>query len=275
MWSTQGWPTWSPCRRGEGLEGRQVDRAAPRGCLRRPSRSRRARECRSGAGRPSGRPPAPRAGTGRPVTTYGPPSRPGIGKARQTRSARRASSRLARPRWLSASVSTSGQAHADRREPGRTRDVPAASQHHVRPPALQDRGGRAGTARAARQAARIGLERIAAVQAADAQEVDLVPGRGNEIRLGALARPEEADLGALSPKRVGDGDRRYDVPRRAAGRYHDSCHLLRAFSLCWSALDHAQSRRARGRAAGRSRVPRGSPVRVGGPRSGSGPPRRA
>ena len=47
-------------------------------------------------------------GTGRPVTTYFAESRPAIGNARQTRRARPASNRLVSPRWLSASISTSG-----------------------------------------------------------------------------------------------------------------------------------------------------------------------
>ena len=74
------------------------------------------------------------AGTGRPVTRYRSPSRPSIGNARHTRRARRASRRLASPRWRSASVSTSGSPQREGREAGGARDVAAAAQDRRPPP---------------------------------------------------------------------------------------------------------------------------------------------
>ena len=120
------------------------------------------------------------------------------------------------------------QPHPDRRQAGRASHVAAAAEHDLgSAPLQQATGGAHGAARLPGRAR--SLQRVPAVEAADAQEIDLVARAGDEVRLGAPAGTEEADLGALSAKRVGDGDRRHDVSRRAAGRYHDSCHLLRAF----------------------------------------------
>ena len=47
--------------------------------------------------------------TGRPVTTYFRPPRPGSGKASATRRASGAARRLATPRWESASISSTGR----------------------------------------------------------------------------------------------------------------------------------------------------------------------
>ena len=98
-------------RRGgaEGVEGGVVQ----------PPRAQRAaedeqawpvRRARPGARGPRpGRPPRCPRGTGRPVTSHFAPRRPSIGNARHTRAANGASIRFDTPRWLSASVSTSGR----------------------------------------------------------------------------------------------------------------------------------------------------------------------
>ena len=123
------------------------------------------------------------------------------------------------------------QPHPHRRQPRRAGDVAATAEHRLgaalgeHPP-----GGANGAPRADR--GKGGAERVAAIETADPEEVDLIAGGGHQLSLGPLAGAEEADLGALSAQRVGDGDRRHDVPRRAAGRYHDSCHWLRASSSC-------------------------------------------
>ena len=104
---------------GEGLRGRPVDRARSEraaedehACLIQADPqplARRVRVLRATGDRPAGdsellaaAPVAPRA-----PPTPSPPS-PNSGKARQTRLAQGASSRLVKPRWLSASVSTTG-----------------------------------------------------------------------------------------------------------------------------------------------------------------------
>ena len=62
-----------------------------------------------------------------------------------------------------------------------------------------------------------GAQRVAAIQAAQrAERVQLVAGLRDERLLRPLAA-DEGDLGALSPQRVGDCQRRHDVPRRPAG----------------------------------------------------------
>ena len=109
--------------------------------------------------------------------------------------------------------------------------VAAAAEHRVRAALSEDqpRLARGSQSPADGEGS---AQRIAPVEAADPQEVDLIPGGGHELGLRPLAGADERDCGALSAQRVGDGDRRNDVARRAAGRYHDSCHLLRAFSCC-------------------------------------------
>ena len=190
-----------------------------------------------------------------------------------------------------------GKAHPDRREADRPGDVAPAPENDVRPAGLEHVA--CGADRAPGLPRRRGrLQRISPVKPAHPEEVDLVPGRRNQFGLGAVPGPEEADLGALSAKRVGDGDRRYDVPRRAAGRYHDSCHLLRAFSfsphygLLVASLRAPSHYRRRSRAVSQgprpgtvSRVTRRPRRRNAAGRrtasrgaarhSGSGPPRRA
>ena len=186
---------------------------------------------------------------------------------------------MARPRWLSASVSTSGRPRRTRREARRPGDVAAAAEHGVRAALAQDAARGRDRGRRAARPPRTALTGLLRLEAADPQEVDLVAGLGDQLGLGALARADEADLGATAiAQRVCDGDRRHDVTRRAAGRYHDSC----LFQLCLlaslgSAVEQPQSLSAPGRgrrrfeAAGASAAARPPGAA---PRSGSGPPPR-
>ena len=108
----------------------------------------------------------------------------------------------------------------DGREAHRPGGVAAAAHDRVGAVAAQEpAGGEQGGARLGDSAD--GLERVAARDPFDVQRVELVAGGGHQLGLGALPAGE-ADLGALSPQRVGDRDRRYDVPRRPAGRDQDA-----------------------------------------------------
>src|SRR5262249_14401101 len=105
----------------------------------------------------------------------------------------------------------------------------APPPHHLGPARLPDparrtpRPARAGGARPgggpAAPRRNQALDGVGAVGPPPPEEADLVAGGGDEPRLGGLGGAEEAALGALSARRVGAGDRRHDVPRRAAGRY--------------------------------------------------------
>ena len=119
---------------------------------------------------------------------------------------------------------TSGIRDDDRRQPGRAGDEAAAAHHGIGAPAAQRSPAAAGTASAARADRRGGAQRVAAVDAADREEVDLVAGRRDQLGLDPLARAEEGDLGAPSPKLVGDRHGRHDVAGGPPGRYDDSWH---------------------------------------------------
>ena len=73
--------------------------------------------------------------------------------------------------------------------------------------------------------------------------VELVAGGRDELGLGPLAA-DEGDLGALSPQRVGDRDRRHDVARRPAGRDHDPRRLASLAASRRGRRHGAQVRRA-------------------------------
>ena len=79
----------------------------------------------------------------------------------------------------------------------------------------------------------------------DADRVERVAGRRDELRLGALAA-DERDLGALSPQRVGHRDGRHHVPGRPARRDHDPRSAHRPPSRARRA-DRAQVARAAAR----------------------------
>jgi hypothetical protein len=61
-----------------------------------------------------------------------------------------------------------------------------------------------------------GLERVTAFEAANVDLLQLVARRENEVALGADSADEE-DASLLRRKRVGDRQRRHDVPGRSAG----------------------------------------------------------
>ena len=88
--------------------------------------------------------------------------------------------------------------------------------------------------------ARSGLR---AAQPRDADRPQLVAGGRHELRLGALAA-DERDLAALSPQRVGDRQRRHDVPRRPARRDHDPRRRVILAIAVTSADERAGRRRA-------------------------------
>ena len=114
--------------------------------------------------------------------------------------------------------------------------VAAAAEHRVGPVAAQQaRGGAERERRLGRRARR--LQRVRARDALDAQRIELVAGGRHQLGLGALAAGE-ADVGALSPQRVGDRDRRNHVAGRSARRDHDPGGALTA------AVHRAQVRRA-------------------------------
>ena len=79
----------------------------------------------------------------------------------------------------------------------------------------------------------------------DGDRVELVAGGRDELGLGALAADED-DLGALSPQRVGDRDRRHDVAGRPAGRDHDVAAIAVDRGVA-APVDGAQVRRAAAR----------------------------
>ena len=164
-----------------------------------------------------------RPGPACPTTSNFGPSRPSIGNARKTRRANGASSRLVTPRWLSASVSTSGSAQRPRRQAHRARPRSrrrrarrrrrwrAASAAPGRWPAAP-----AATARAARSGLRRSMPSTSSRWKREAR------GR-HELGLRPVAAGE-LDLGAASSQRFRDGQGRHDVSRRAAGRDHDLGH---------------------------------------------------
>jgi hypothetical protein len=65
-------------------------------------------------------------------------------------------------------------------------------------------------------------QRVAAVDSADREEIDLIAGRRDQLGLDPLTRAEERDLCALSAKLVGDRYGRHDVAGGPPGRYDDS-----------------------------------------------------
>ena len=82
-----------------------------------------------------------------------------------------------------------------RRQPGRPGDVAAAAHHHVGAPPPQRRARRADRADRLEPGPRR-AQRVAPVDPAHAEEVDLVARGGNQLRLHLVAGAEEADLGA-------------------------------------------------------------------------------
>ena len=103
-------------------------------------------------------------------------------------------------------------------------DVAAAAHHRVGAALAEERGAPTPTAARASAQRAGGPERVAAVDPAHVEEVDLVAGGGDQLGLGALAGADEADLGAALSERVGDGQRRHHVPRGPAGCDHHPRH---------------------------------------------------
>ncbi len=98
------------------------------------------------------------------------------------------------------------------------------------PPPITTSASRRRSARRASQTARQRLDRsggrpqrVAAVDPAHLDEVDLVAGGRHQLGLDPLARAEEGDLGAASPKLVGDRHGRHDVTGGSPRCHHDSC----------------------------------------------------
>ena len=84
----------------------------------------------------------------------------------------------------------------------------------------QDRAAPRRTAPAAISTARAAATGPPRGKRRHAQPAQLVARGRHELGLGAVAA-DERDLGALSPQRVGDRQRRHDVPRGPAGADHD------------------------------------------------------
>jgi hypothetical protein len=66
-----------------------------------------------------------------------------------------------------------------------------------------------------------GAERASAIETGDRHVLDRVTRRRYQLGLGALARADEDDLGALSPQLVGDRERRHHVAGGSPGCHHD------------------------------------------------------
>ncbi len=101
----------------------------------------------------------------------------------------------------------------------RAGDVAAAPQYDVRPTAaenLQARGRRARCSHESPCEPNPGPPR----QTRAAKRVELVTRLRNEARLDVIRRPGEAHPDAALLQRLGDGERRQHVPRRAPGRDH-------------------------------------------------------
>ena len=140
-------------------------------------------------------------GTGRPVTRNLRPLRPSIGKARQTRSATGASSRLVSPRWLSISASTSGTRRSAAARPIGPGDVAAAPEHRAgRQTAHECVRRRGRRRRRSRPPGRPRSGRRPRGSGASRRGMELVAGLRDERRLGALAadelRPRRPQLAA-------------------------------------------------------------------------------
>ena len=71
-----------------------------------------------------------------------------------------------------------------------------------------------------------GPQRVAAVDPAHLDEVDLVAGGGHQLGLDPLARAEEGDLGAASPKLVGDRHGGHHVTGGSPRGHHHSDGVL-------------------------------------------------
>ena len=56
-----------------------------------------------------------------------------------------------------------------------------------------------------------GAQRVVAIDSPHPEKIDLIACRRNDLCLDPIAGTEKADLGSLSPKLVGDRDRRHDV----------------------------------------------------------------
>ena len=116
------------------------------------------------------------------------------------------------PRWLSASISTSGIRRSTAARPtGPATYPPAPSVATGRTLRSTRRGGADRSGVDQRRPGR--PYRSAAVERLHAEGLELVAGRRNELELGPLA-PDERDLGAVSAQRVRHGQRR--APRAPA-----------------------------------------------------------
>jgi hypothetical protein len=218
----------APIRPGEGVERGQVDREGAEASTDDRDAVGRLRDAEAAAGHRGVR-LQHRARDRSPGDHVRAPVAPGDRKRQADASRPPGEQAVGEPEVAVGLGENQGQPHADRRQPGGPRDVSAAAQDDLCLPAFEGAPGRPD--RATRSpGGDDALQGVATVEPADSEEVDLIAGRRDKVGLVPLARSEEADLRALSAKHVGDGDRRHDVPRRAAGRYHDSCHLLRALS---------------------------------------------
>ena len=237
-------------RARERLDRRLVDRARAQ----RPAEHQDDRvvegEPEAGAGGARGPSPAPGpAGPSR--DTASPPCRRSGTQGRRGARAERAAD------WRSrdASRPRSGPAgSAAARRPARPAPPRTPRRPSPRPLSAGAAGGptRRPRARRARTRPR-GPQRVATVQPGHADRVQLVAGGRDQLRLRPLATDED-DVGALSPQRAGDRQRRHDVPRRPAGGDRDPRRRRHGTRSA------APGRRAAGATRSRSATPSSSPT---------------
>ena len=148
------------------------------------------------------------------------------------------------------------RAVAKRGEAGGPGGEAAAAHDDVGAAGAQHPAGRChGTQRLERRAG--GLQRVAAVDPAGLDEVDLVAGGGNELGLDPLARAEEGHLGAASPKLVGDRHGGHHVTRGSPRCHHHFYGVWHCWIGSFYRRAHARHRRRAVCQRGRShRAPR-------------------
>ena len=101
-------------------------------------------------------------------------------------------------------------------EDHRPRDVAPATEDDVRPPPLEDRGARPGSAAGPDQRAEQ-CHRRPAREAGDLEAVEVVARSRDEPSLDPIRRPGERHADAAVAQRRRDCERRQDVPGRSAG----------------------------------------------------------
>ena len=115
-----------------------------------------------------------------------------------------------RPRWLSASINTSGIRAHGRASPTGPGHVPAGAEHGVRP-ISRSSSPRSPDRRGLDERCPRGPRGPPARQRRYPEGSQLISGLRDQLLLGALPA-DEYDLGAVSPQRVGDRQRGHDVP---------------------------------------------------------------